>query len=214
MRPLLDTLTILLMFTNLRLLGLSRINASIRTVAAQGVLLGIIALAANAGHWSAHILLIAAIGIAVKGVVVPILLDRALRAAKIRREVEPFLGYIPSVLTGVAAFLISLEVASRLPLPSRPISDLLVPASLTTMFVGLLMIVSRKKALSQALGYLVFENGIYAFGVGVAYEVPVLVEMGILLDVFVAVFVMGIIVFHIAREFDSIDTTRLAELKE
>ena len=118
------------------------------------------------------------------------------------------------MLAGVAAFLISLWIAARLPLPARPASDLIVPTALSTMLVGLLVIVSRKKALSQTLGYLVFENGIYAFGVGVAYEAPTLVEMGILLDVFVAVFVMGIIVFHIAREFDSIDTTRLATLKE
>jgi hydrogenase-4 component E len=214
MPALLDTLTVLLMFTNLRLLGLSRISASIRTVAAQGVLLGCIAVASNAGHVSLRILLIAIAGIAIKGIVLPILLFRALRAARIRREVEPYMGYTPSVLSGVAAFLISLEVASRLPLPARPMSDLLVPAALATMFVGLLMIVSRKKALSQALGYLVFENGIYIFGVAVAYEAPALVEMGVLLDVFVAVFVMGIIVFHIAREFDSIDTTRLATLKE
>lgn len=214
MRALLDTLMVLLVFTNLRLLGLSRLSASIRTVAAQGVLLGLVALAAHAGHWTGRILMIAAIGIAVKGVAFPLLLFRALRAAKIRREVEPFVGYIPSVLAGVAAFLLSLWIAARLPLPARPASDLIVPTALSTMLVGLLLIVSRKKALSQALGYLVFENGIYIFGVGVAYEAPALVEMGILLDVFVAVFVMGITVFHIAREFDSIDTTRLATLKE
>jgi hydrogenase-4 component E len=214
MHTLLDTLMVLLVFTNLRILGLSRISASIRTVAAQGVLLGLVALVANAGHLSARIFVIAAVGIAVKGVAFPLLLFRALRAAKIRREVEPFLGYIPSVLAGVAAFLLSLWVGARLPLPARPVSDLIVPTALSTMFVGLLVIVSRKKALSQTLGYLVFENGIYAFGVGVAYEAPALVETGILLDVFVAVFVMGIIVFHIAREFDSIDTTRLATLKE
>jgi hydrogenase-4 component E len=214
MHTLLETLMVLLVFTNLRILGLSRINASIRTVAAQGVLLGLVALVANADHLSARIFLIAAVGIAVKGVAFPILLFRALRAAKIRREVEPFVGYIPSVLAGVAAFLISLGVAARLPLPGTPASDLIVPTALSTMFVGLLVIVSRKKALSQTLGYLVFENGIYLFGVGIAYEAPALVEMGVLLDVFVAVFVMGIIVFHIAREFDSIDTTRLATLKE
>jgi hydrogenase-4 component E len=214
MRVLLDTAMVLLVFTNLRLLGLSRINASIRTVAAQGALLGLVALASHAGAWNARILLIAAVGIGIKGVAFPLLLFRALRAAKIRREVEPFLGYIPSVLAGVAAFLLSLGIAARLPLPGRPASDLIVPTALTTMLVGLLLIVSRKKALSQALGYLVFENGIYIFGVGVAYEAPALVEMGVLLDVFVAVFVMGIIVFHIAREFDSIDTTRLATLKE
>jgi hydrogenase-4 component E len=214
MRALLDTLMVLLVFTNLRILGLSRLSASIRTVAAQGILLGLVALAAHAGHWSGRIVLIAAIGIAVKGIAFPLLLTRALGAAKIRREVEPFVGYIPSVLAGVAAFLVSLGIAARLPLPAQPASDLIVPTALSTMLVGLLVIVSRKKALSQALGYLVFENGIYIFGVGVAYEAPALVEMGILLDVFVAVFVMGITVFHIAREFDSIDTTRLASLKE
>jgi len=211
---LLDALVVLLVFTNLRILGLSRINASIRTVAAQGVLLGLVAAIANADHLSPRIILIAVVGIAVKGVAFPLLLFRALRAVKIRSEVEPFVGYIPSVLAGVAAFLISLAVAARLPLPVRPASDLLVPTALSTLFVGLFLIVSRKKALSQALGFLVFENGIYAFGVGIAYEAPTMIELGILLDVFMAVFVMGIIVFHIAREFDSIDTTRLASLKE
>lgn len=211
---LLDTLMVLLVFTNLRLLGLSRLHASIRTVAAQGVLLGVTALLANAGHLTPRYLAIGLIGIGLKGVVFPWLLFRALRGAKIRREVEPFVGYVPSVLVGVGAFLVSLWVAARLPLPVAAASDLLVPTSLSILFVGLFLVVSRKKALSQALGYLVFENGIYAFGVGIAYQAPVLVEMGILLDVFVGVFVMGITMFHIRREFDSIDTTRLAALRE
>jgi len=210
----LEILIVLLVFSNLRLLGLSRLNASIRTVAAQGILLGVIALLANARHLQWRIVTIGCAGIALKGIVFPMLLSRALRAAKVRKEVEPILGYLPSVLAGVAAFLVSLWVAARLPLPEANGSPLMIPAALFTMFVGLLLTVTRKKALSQALGYLVFENGIYAFGVGVALEAPVLVEMGILLDVFVAVFVMGIAVFHISREFDSIDTTKLATLKE
>jgi hydrogenase-4 component E len=214
MRVLIDTLMVLLVFTNLRLLGLNRLNASIRTVATQGVLLGIVALLANSGHLTLRFITIGVAGIVLKGIVFPWLLFRALRGARVRREVEPFVGYVPSVLAGVGSFLISLWVAARLPLPATAASDLLVPTSLSILFVGLFLVVSRKKALSQALGYLVFENGIYAFGVGIAYEAPALVEMGILLDVFVAVFVMGITVFHISREFDSIDTTRLATLKE
>ena len=214
MRVLLDTLMVLLVFTNLRLLGLNRLNASIRTVAAQGVLLGIVALLANAGHLTLRYITIGVTGIVLKGIVFPWLLFRALRGARVRREVEPFVGYVPSVLAGVGSFLVSLWVAGRLPLPGAASSDLLVPTSLSILFVGLFLVVSRKKALSQALGYLVFENGIYAFGVGIAYEAPALVELGVLLDVFVAVFVMGITMFHISREFDSIDTTRLAALKE
>ncbi len=82
------------------------------------------------------------------------------------------------------------------------------------MMVGLLLIVSRRKAVMQTLGYLAMENGIYAFGLAFAVEEPLLVEMGVLLDVFVAVFVMGIAIHHISREFDHIDTDRLSTLKD
>ena len=75
-------------------------------------------------------------------------------------------------------------------------------------------IVSRRKAIMQTLGYLAMENGIYAFGLAFAVEEPLLVEMGVLLDVFVAVFVMGIAIHHISREFDHIDTDRLSALKD
>jgi hydrogenase-4 component E len=86
--------------------------------------------------------------------------------------------------------------------------------ALFTIFVGLFMIVTRKKALTQVLGYLTLENGIYAFGLGVAQEWPLIVELGILLDIFAAVFVMGIAIFHINREFDHIDSDRLSTLKD
>src|SRR5436190_671839 len=102
----------------------------------------------------------------------------------------------------------------RLPLPQTPVSPLIVPVALFTSFVGLFIIVSRRKALTQVLGYLVLENGIYAFGVGLVQNTPMLVELGVLLDVFVAVFVMGITIFHINRQFDHIDTDQLATLKD
>jgi hydrogenase-4 component E len=79
---------------------------------------------------------------------------------------------------------------------------------------GLLLIVSRNTAVMQVIGYLVLENGIYVFGWAFTIEEPLLVEMGVLLDVFVAVFVMGIIIYHLSREFDSIETDELASLKD
>ena len=111
-------------------------------------------------------------------------------------------------------FLLSLWLSERLPLPQVPISSLIVPVALCTSLIGLFVIISRKKAITQVLGYLVLENGIYAFGVGVVPHSPLLVELGVLLDVFVAVFVMGITIFHINRQFDHIDTDRLVLLKD
>ncbi len=209
----LDTLLVLLVVTSLKLLGSSRLGSCIRTVAFQGVLLGFLPLLAHPENVGRRLLFMTAAAAGLKGVVFPWLLFRALQGARVRREVEPFVGYTSSILAGVLALIGSLWVGSRLRLPEPPASSLLLPVALSTMLVGLFLIVSRRKALSQVLGYLVFENGIYAFGVGVAYEAPLLVELGVLLDVFVGVFVMGIAIFHIRREFDSIDTTRLEALR-
>lgn len=214
MNPWLDTLMVLAVCTSLKLLGSSRLGSSIRTVAVQGVVLGLVPVAAHPGGVPARLMLLTSAAVGLKGIVFPWLLFRALRNAKVRREVEPFVGYTSSLMIGVLTLVASFWIGSRLRLPGEPVSSLLVPVALSTILVGLFLIVSRKKALSQVLGYLVFENGIYAFGVGAAYEAPLLVEMGVLLDVFVAVFVMGIAIFHISREFDSIDTTRLETLRD
>jgi len=70
------------------------------------------------------------------------------------------------------------------------------------------------KAISQVIGYLILENGIYLFGAVFLGGQSLLVELAILLDIFVAVFVMGITIFHISRQFDHIDTQKLTELKD
>jgi hydrogenase-4 component E len=149
-----------------------------------------------------------------KGIAFPLLLRRAQRGANVRREIEPYVGYTLSLGGGLAALGFSFWMSSRLPLPPAAVSELLVPFALFTFLVGLFLITTRKKALTQVIGYLTMENGIYAFGIGTAIESPLLVELGCLLDVFVAVFVMGIIIFHISREFDHIDTDRLASLRD
>jgi len=81
------------------------------------------------------------------------------------------------------------------------------------MFTGLYLLIMRRKAVTQVLGYLVLENGIYLFGVAAVSEIPLLIEAGLLLDVFVAVFVMGIAIYQINREFNHIDTDKLNILK-
>ena len=90
------------------------------------------------------------------------------------------------------------------------------PASvgLFLIFVGLFVLVSRRIAIGQVLGYIVLENGIALFGLTVAGHEPLLIELGILLDVVVGVFVMGIAIVHINREFDHIEVDRLATLRD
>jgi len=217
MRTGVDALMILLVLTSLLLLGSSRLRACTRIVAVQGVALGFLpALMPGGveGAAGAHSLLLAAASILLRGVAFPWLLLRAQRDAGVRREVEPFVGYTTSVLVGTLALGGAVELGSSLPLPGPVASPLLVPVALFTASTGLFLIVSRRKALSQVLGYLVLENGIYTAGVGMARDEPLLVEMGVLLDVFVGVFVMGILIFHIRREFDHIDADQLSVLRD
>lgn len=93
-------------------------------------------------------------------------------------------------------------------------SDFLLPVSAATILVGLLILISRVKAITQVVGFLVVENGIYLFGLMLLKRTPLLVELGILLDLFVGVFIMAIVVYHIRREFDHMDTHLLDALKE
>lgn len=203
----LKTLMILVVLTNLRALGSSRLPACIAAVGAQGVLLALIPLLE--GHVA-----LALLTAAVKGLAFPWLLSRALREARIRREIEPVVGYNLSFLFGLASLLAGGALAARLPMQTPPESPWLLPVAFSTMLVGLFILVTRKKALTQALGYLVFENGVYLFGLAVVPETPLVMELGILLDLLVGVFVMGIAIFHISKTFDSIDTDRLSALHD
>lgn len=208
-----DTLLVAVMLLNFSVLGSSRLAACIRYVALQGVLLGLFTVLAHEAGSLLRPSLLAVGSIGIKGVAFPILLLRAMREAEVRREIEPYVGYSLSILLGLAALLLALWLSARLPLPLAPVSSLVVPVALFTSFVGLFVIISRKKAITQVLGYLMLENGIYTFGVGLVQGTPMLIELGVLLDVFVAVFVMGITIFHINRQFDHLDTDRLALLK-
>ncbi len=209
-----DLILVIVILTNLRLLASGRLGAAIRMVALQGVLVGLVPLLAP-GHAPGWRALALAVGsMALKGGVFPWLLFRALREAEIGREMRPFVGYVASALTGVGALAGAFALSNRLPnLPGTP-SSLVVPTALFSILAGLFLLVARRSAVSQVLGFIVLENGVFTFGAAMMQETSLLVEAGVLLDVFVAVFVMGIALFHISREFDHLDADRLSELKD
>lgn len=208
-----NIIMISLVLTNLMLLGLSRLGACIRTVAIQGVVLGLLPLLLNDRMLDLHLITFSVVIITLKGIVFPLMLNKTLRELNTQREIEPFIGYGISIIAGTVTLVLCMWLGSRLPLPEPAMSSLIVPAAFFTIMSGLFLIISRKKALTQVLGYLVMENGIYVFGMALVDKQPVLVELGILLDVFVAVFVMGIAIFHINREFNHIDTDKLSGLR-
>jgi hydrogenase-4 component E len=203
---------LLVVLTDFAILGTARLSSCIRAVALQGLLLGVLPVALSP-QLSVHAVALAIGTIAVKAVLLPWFLAWAIREAAVRREVEPLVGFIASLMLGALALVLAFAIAAQLPLPERD-QALLVPVSLSTLIIGFIILTTRRKALTQVVGYLMLENGIYLFGLTQAESVPFLLEVGVLLDIFVGVFIMGIVVFHINREFDSLDTAQLTELKD
>ena len=203
---------LLVVLSDLAILGTTRLSSCIRGLAAQGLLLGVLPILL-APELSIHAVSLGVGTVLVKAVVLPWFLARAIREAAVRREVEPVVGFIASQLLGALALALAFAIASRLPLPAT-VQPLLVPVSLATVMIGFVVLITRRKALMQVVGYLILENGIYLFGLTQTEKVPFLIELGVLPDVFAVVFIMEIVVFHMNREFDSIDSTNLTELTD
>jgi len=213
MQALLDPILILVLLLNLFALGNSRITSVIRIVGFQGAILGLMPLLVH-DHLGAVAFLMAAATVGLKGIVIPWMLLRAMREAQIRREMEPMIGFVPSMVLAAIGTGLSWAFARQLPLAPDDLGQLLVPASLSTVLSGFILLTTRFKAITQVVGYLVLENGIFIFGMLLVEAMPMLVELGVLLDLFVGVFVISIIVNHINREFSSLDTRKLSSIKE
>ncbi len=204
-------LLLLVVLTDFAVLGTSRLSACIRWIAFQGALLGVLSLL-EGGELGWNAILVPAGTIVFKAIALPAFLRWAIREASIRREVEPLVGYLASVLLGGAALAVAFGVAASMPASVR--DALVVPVALVTLIIGMIVLMTRAKAITQVIGYLMLENGVYLFGIRLARHVPFLIEAGVLLDVFVGVFIMGTVVFHTNREFDSISSANLSELRE
>ncbi|MBI3837553.1 MAG: hydrogenase [Planctomycetia bacterium] len=208
-----DVLIILVVALNFVALGVSRIRGVINAVALQGVLLGTFPLFVHS-QIGRRVILLIVVTIVLKGRVIPVFLVQAMREANIRHQVKPVVSFVSSLLLGAVGTGLAMMFSHTLPLTKEHSDMLLVPASLSTVWTGFLMLTSRREAIMQVLGFLLLENGILLFGLLLLEAMPFLVEAGVLLDLFTGVFVMGIIIHHINREFDSISTEHLSKLKE
>lgn len=213
MSTLFDPLLVTVLLLNLFVLGASRLRAVIGATALQGVCLGVLAIAAHA-ELSVKVVAISLATVAIKAIVIPRLLYRAMRDVAIARDVEPLIGLIPSLVMGAAGTACSVIFSQTLPIAATQQGSLILPSSFATVLTGCIVLTTRRKAITQVVGYLILENGIFIMGLGLLEAMPFLVEVGVLLDLFVAIFVMGIIIHHVSREFESTDAADLTSLKE
>jgi len=211
-----DLLLLAVLALDLYVVYTSRLAGCVRASALQGAVLALLPVVHYLETPSAdvvHVLVMAASALTLKAIVIPLLLMRALRDANVRRDVEPFVSLHLSVLLAGVLIGISFWLATLLALPAAGNTHLFVPTAFATFLIGFFVLVSRRKAITQVIGYLLIENGAYVFGQSLAAQMPFVVELGLLLDLLVGVIVMGIVILQINREFDHIDVDQLNLLK-
>ncbi|HEY3309066.1 MAG TPA: hydrogenase [Desulfuromonadaceae bacterium] len=207
-----DQLLIIVLLINIFILGTHRPRVAIRAIATQGIILGLMPLLIH--PFQIHILVITGFVVLAKGILIPWLLYGAVQRVGFHEQMQPLLGYSGNIIAGALATVLAFIFAARLPLAAMHQGLLIAPAAMATILAGFIALGSRRKAINQVLGYLLLENGIFIFGLLLTRSMPFMVEAGALLDLIAGIFVMGIIINQISREFSSIDTSRMNTLRE
>ena len=196
----------------LGIVSFKSLHMGIRAYAAQSVVLGSAALLMGLSEFHSHIIVIAAFALAVKGFAIPWFLFKVMEQVKIKRETEPFLNFTVSIFGCVGLTLLSYLVMQRA-LGDDSFALIGFSLALAFMLAGLLLMAGRKKAIMQVLGLLVVENGLFIAALSTSFQMPMIVELGLVFDILVAVIVLGLLVFRIQKTFGSINTENLNRLK-
>jgi len=210
---LLAWLSLAIIVCNLYMLAASKLPGMIRGVAVQGFLLSLLPLLLPNPAEPFHTVLLVVLGMAVKGIIIPRFLTRAIRDVRVVREVNPTIGYTLSVTYGIVTSAFAFYILTKIPFSSVAVSPLHGSIAIATAFIGIFLIVTRQNVVSQIIGYLIFENSAFILAISVAAFQPLLVEMGVLLDMLVGVFIMVVAVHHIHTRHGSIHIESLERLK-
>jgi len=195
------------------MVGQKALFTTIRLYGAQSFLLGVVAVTIAVSEHRHDLFVTAALTIGLKAILIPWFLMRMIDRIGIHREIEPFLNVPASLLVSLALTVIGYRVSSGFPVGARGVSHHLIGVALSMLLIGLFLMVTRKKAITQILALLTVENAVFLVAVGVTSGMPLVVELGMSFDVMLAVLVLGILVQRIVDRFESMDVSRLSKLK-
>lgn len=195
------------------MVGQKALFVAIRLYGLQSILLGVVAVAMALGEQRSHLLMSAALTIGLKGVLIPWFLMRTVDRIGILREIEPYLNIPSSLLACLGLTVVGYRVSAGLAEGAAGATHHVIGVSLSMLLMGLFLMVTRRKAVTQILALLTVENAVFLVALGATSGMPLVVELGISFDVIVAVLVLGILVHRIVDRFESMDVSRLSKLK-
>lgn len=209
-----NLLAALLLLIAFAMLTQRRILSLINLFALQGAVLAlstfVVAFSTNQHHlyWSAGLTLL------LKVLLLPWLLHRLIRKLNVRWDVETLINIPTTMLVGISLVIFSFNLAAPITHLAEGITRGLIGIALASVLLSLLMMLTRRKAVSQVVAFLSLENGLFFAATSATQGMPLVVELGIALDVLVATFIFGIFFFQIRETFDSLDITHMEKLKD
>ncbi len=209
-----NLLAALLLLISFAMLSQRRIVGLITLFAWQGA-----ALSASTAivAWSTgqhHLYYSAALTLALKVVAMPWFFYRLIKKLNVDRDVEPMINIPTTMLIGIVLVIFAFNLALPISEMSGTVMRSTLGIAMATVLLAFLMMITRSKAIPQVIGFLAMENGLFFAATSATYGMPLVVEMGVALDVLVGVFVLGIFFFQIRETFDSLDLKHMEKLKE
>jgi hydrogenase-4 component E len=204
----------LLLLIAFAMLTQRRILSLINLFALQGFVL---ALSTAVVAWSTgqgHLYYSVVLTVALKVLLLPWILHRLIRALNVRWDVEPLVNIPATMLIGIVLVIFAFNLAAPISEIAGTITRSTLGIATASILLSFLMMITRRKAVSQVIGFLAMENGLFFAATSATYGMPMVVELGIALDVLVATLIFGVFFFHIRETFESLDIHHLEKLKE
>ncbi|MBN8450671.1 MAG: formate hydrogenlyase [Candidatus Accumulibacter sp.] len=204
----------ILLMLSFAMISQRRILSLIHLFTAQGITLVAATVLVGYATHQPHLYVSAGITLALKVILIPLLLYRVINRLDVRWDVETLINIPMTMVIGIALVIFAFNLALPISKLSVSVARGTLGIALACVLLSFMMMITRSKAVPQVIGFLSMENGLFFAATSATYGMPMVVELGIALDVLVGILILGVFMFHIREEFDSLDISHLEKLKE
>ncbi|GAO37672.1 formate hydrogenlyase [Sulfuricella sp. T08] len=204
----------LLLLISFGMLSQRRVLSLINLFALQGLMLTISTVIVAYSSHQHHLYYSAALTLVLKVIILPWILHRLMRKLNVKWDIETLFNIPTTMLVGIALVVFAFNLAAPISMMGGAITKSTLGIAMASVLLSFLMMITRSKAVPQVIGFLAMENGLFFAATSATYGMPMVVELGIALDVLVGMFILGIFFFQIRETFDSLDLKHMEKLKE
>lgn len=211
---LINVLAALLLLISFAMLSQRRVLSLINLFAWQGLVLALNTFVVAYSTGLEHLYFSAGLTLLLKVLLLPWILHRLIRKLDVKWDVEPLLNIPLTLLAGIVLVVLAFNLALPISQLAGTITRGTLGIAMASVLLSFLMMITRRKAVPQVIGFLAMENGLFFAATSATYGMPMVVELGIALDVLVGVLILGIFFFQIREAFDSLDLKHMERLRE